>query len=133
MQNATPNTSYAKYEVKDGNGNLVTVTGNFEQVIIRIASFAAYIPNAEAPAVALAILTAAGWPETDRASITHQILGDLGRVVEITGQAAAKAELTRRRDELANEFTAVSTYNGQLPYVKNMLDRIIQLQDEATK
>lgn len=98
-------------------------------------------PNAEAPAVALAILTAAGWPGDYPGGASHQILADLRRVVEITGQEVAKKELTRRRDELAKEVAKKSDWSR--PDVvrfadlqddaQTAIDMIIQLQDEATK
>ncbi|MDQ0854803.1 hypothetical protein QFZ79_002914 [Arthrobacter sp. V4I6] len=37
----------------------------------------------------------------------------------------------KRRDELADEFTAVNRYSGQLPYTQKLIDRIVEL--EATK
>ena len=43
---------------------------------------------------------------------------------------AARA-LDQRRDELAAEFTAVESYNGQLQYTKNLIDRIIELERKA--
>ena len=146
---STPTTSYAKYEVKDGNGNLVTVTGNFEQVIIRVASFAAYIPNTDAPAVALAILTAAGFvPRGNRAdsdSFQESVdtaAGYLDDAVLIQAGTAAKAELTKRRDDLAAKLFDLPVYElhtGPFDYadstevVRNAIDMIIQLQDEASK
>lgn len=36
----------------------------------------------------------------------------------------------KRRDELASEFTAVNSYNGQLPYTQKLIDRIIDLEDK---
>lgn len=141
---ATPSTSYAKYEVKDGNGNRVTVTGNFEQVIIRIASFAAYIPNSEAPAVALAILTAAGFvprgnrPDSD--SIQESVdtaAGYLDDAVRLSAGAAAAKELTKRRDALAHKLVphipGITYGTLATAGIKHAIDMIIQLQDEATK
>ena len=56
-----------------------------------------FIDNTEAPALALAILEAAGWPEDDPRSATKQImmwLGDVVRTVErITAEAEAQAKL----------------------------------------
>lgn len=37
-----------------------------------------------------------------------------------------------RRDELAAEFTAVNSYNGQLPYTQKLIDRIIELERTAS-
>ena len=37
----------------------------------------------------------------------------------------------KRRDELASEFTAVNSYNGQLPYTQKLIDRIISLEEAA--
>ena len=39
--------------------------------------------------------------------------------------------ITRRRDELASEFTAVNSYSGQLPYTQKLIDRIIELESNA--
>ena len=44
----------------------------------------------------------------------------------------AEAAQDRRRDELAQEFTAVNSYAGQLPYTQNLINRIIELEG-ATK
>lgn len=43
-------------------------------------------------------------------------------------QAAAAAAVAKRRDELAAEFTAVNSYNGQLPYTQKLIDRIVALE-----
>lgn len=59
-----------------------------------------------APALALAILEAAGWPEDDPRSATKQImmwLGDVVRTVErITAEAEAQAKLEAEALELEN-------------------------------
>lgn len=36
--------------------------------------------------------------------------------------------LQKRRDELASQFTAVNSYNGQLPYTQKLIDHIIFLE-----
>lgn len=43
-------------------------------------------------------------------------------------KAAADAAVAKRRDELAAEFTAVNSYNGQLPYTQKLIDRIVELE-----
>lgn len=39
--------------------------------------------------------------------------------------------VSRRRDELAAEFTAVKSYGAQLPYTQKLIDRIIELEGQA--
>lgn len=53
------------------------------------------------------------------------------REAEKAAAREAEQELQRRRDELAAEFTAVESYNGQLQYTKNLIDRIIELEGKA--
>jgi hypothetical protein len=43
----------------------------------------------------------------------------------------ADEKRNRRRDELASEFTAVNSYNGQLPYTQALINRIIDLESAA--
>lgn len=62
---------------------------------------------------------------------------DIARAEYGEKEAAARASrkeveaLARRRDELASEFTAVNSYNGQLPYTQKLIDRIISLEEAA--
>jgi hypothetical protein len=44
---------------------------------------------------------------------------------------AKDAARNKRRDELASEFTAVNSYNGQLPYTQALINRIIDLESAA--
>lgn len=44
-------------------------------------------------------------------------------------QAVLARKRESRRDELATEFTAVNSYNGQLPYTQKLIDRIIELEN----
>lgn len=46
-------------------------------------------------------------------------------------QEVLRRREARRRDELASEFTAVNSYNGQLPYTQKLIDRIIELENAA--
>lgn len=88
----------------------------------------AWVDPKYAPAIALSVLESAGWPEEAAHSVTHQILDNLRRVVEIADQMDKEAGLTRRRDALAAEF-----HWG--PYSKlgwgsqRSIDKIIELQD----
>jgi len=45
--------------------------------------------------------------------------------------AAASQWRQKRRDELAAEFTAVNSYDAQLPYTQKLIDRIISLEGAA--
>lgn len=72
-----------------------------------------------APALALAILEAAGWPEEDHNSITHSIMASLGDVIHIqeriTAEAEAQAELEAEALELYNVCMtghSLSSFNG---------------------
>lgn len=58
----------------------------------------------------------------------------IAEAVEARDAEAAEATAARdkRRDELAQEFTAVNSYGGQLPYTQNLINRIIELEG-ATK
>jgi len=47
---------------------------------------------------------------------------------EAKQEAEKNAARDKRRDELAAEFTAVNSYNGQLPYTQNLINRIIDLE-----
>lgn len=71
------------------------------------------------PPISLALLEAAGWPECEPTSITHTILSDLNRVVElqerITAEAKDKAKLEAEALELinaSNEAIGVSPYSS---------------------
>lgn len=142
MQNATPNTTRTEFADIDGDTMQVGQTDAQGHFSISMQGPYVTLHADQAPAVALAILIAAGWPGDYPGGVSHQILADLGRVVEITGQAAAKAELTKRRDQLAAKLFDLPVYEfhpGTFDYadstevVRNAIDMIIQLQDEATK
>ena len=75
----------------------------------------------DAPALALAILEAAGWPECEPTSVTHTILSDLNRVVELQERANAEA---KERAEL--EAEALAFYEAFTGYTH------VTALDEAT-
>lgn len=102
------------------------------------------IPNSQAPALALAILTAAGVTHApyDAADSLQRALAQLEEHEGIRRNQEAKQELTKRRDELAAKLFDLPVYElhpGPFDYadstevVRNAIDMIIQLQDEATK
>lgn len=100
----------------------------------------------QAPAVALAILTAAGVTPHHG---TSRCIGDrmdmwavryLTDHVEAQAEDAAEKELTRRKDELAREIYLKATgeddgdtYAHRNHVTRAAIDMIIQLQDEAQK
>lgn len=107
------------------------------------------IETDQAPAVALAILTAAGFVprgnRRDSDSFQESVdtaAGYLDDAVLIAAGTAAKKELTKRRDELAAKLFDLPVYElhpGPFTYfdstevVRNAIDMIIQLQDEVSK
>lgn len=96
--------------------------------------------NDHAPAVALAILKAAGFapsgnpePSGFRGCV-ETAAGHLDDAVLIAAGEAARAELTRRRDELAHEHgLGAGTYESTSGPARSIINAFIQLQDEATK
>lgn len=96
--------------------------------------------NDQAPAIALAILKAAGFvpsgnnePSGFKACV-ETAAGHLDDAVLIAAGAAAQADLTRRRDQLAVELVAIgATYADVIPAIQNAIHIIIRIQDEATK
>ncbi|MCW2132915.1 hypothetical protein [Arthrobacter sp. VKM Ac-2550] len=94
-------------------------------------STSGFFNPADAPAIALAILDAAHPPFEAPAKVHEAILA---LEVHEEGRAErAKAEaLTKRRDALADEFTSVPGYSGQLPYTQKLIDRIIELEQAAS-
>ncbi|MGO4297373.1 hypothetical protein [Glutamicibacter sp. MCAF14] len=62
----------------------------------------------DAPALALAILEAAGWPERESTSVTRTILSDLSRVVEFQERATAEA-----KEQAELEAEALELFNAQ--------------------
>lgn len=152
MTNATPNQAEnTRYGYKNDEGHILhiaTIGHNRDHVELAIKGIgdlhwrSLNIPATEAAGVALAILKAAGFAlgshrrDSDGAhEIVDTAAGMLADAVRIGEKNKTHGELTRRRDELAAEYTAVSSYNGQLPYTKNLIDRIISEQDakQATK
>jgi len=151
MQNATPNPAEnSRYGFTNTDRDKLTIgpsiVNHFCIAVEEVGEIAAdiiRIPNDQAPAVALAILTAAGFepsgsnePSGLRESV-ETAAGYLDDAVHLAKGAAAAKELTKRRDELAQEFIPHIpgiTYdklatNG----IKRAIDMIISLQDEATK
>lgn len=94
-------------------------------------------PHADAPAIALAILTAAGVTSAphDDADSVQLALAQLQEWEGIRRNQAAQQELTRRRDELALQLIPIkeATYSLALPAIQRAVDMIIQLQDQATQ
>lgn len=92
------------------------------------------IPAADAPAVALAILEAAGWPEED-ANSALTIMQDLRCVIEFderkAQEAAALEKLTKRRGELAVEYFEGAYDHLPRAAYQRAIDRIIELEDKA--
>lgn len=85
-------TVHGKMTVRE-DGGCVSVSVNMDSPSDTII----HISPSDAPALALAILEAAGWPECEPTSVTHTILSDLNRVVElqerVTAEAKEQAEL----------------------------------------
>lgn len=106
----------------------------------------------DAPAIALAILEAAGVAPTHKEEWTvgepdflEVIAADLQHHIEVryrvTKEAAERETLTRRRDDLAREFVSTPFgyadtslgYADTLDSTQRAIDRIIELEDRATK
>lgn len=94
----------------------------------------------QAPAVALAILRAAGVKPS--ASIEPRgwqqcvevAAGHLDDAILLAERDTAAAELTRRRDNLARTVdTDANDFEGTCTVARTAIDMIIQLQDEAAK
>lgn len=140
---ATPSTS--NYEFTDTDAGKLYIARNKGRTTFYLGEH--LFPNADAPAVALAIITAAGFvPRGNRAdsdSFQESVdtaAGYLDDAVLIQAGTAAKAELTRRRDELARQIylSAIGeddggSYKHRNPITQTAIDMIIQLQDEAAK
>lgn len=136
---ATPDTS--NYEFRDERGDTLGIKaaaggGAFMLVPDAILRF----PNQQAPAMALAILKAAGFvPRGNRVDsdsfqeCVDTAAGYLDDAVLIADGQAAKKELTRRRDELAEKYFRNDYCDLQFPSHRLAIDDMIQLQDEATK
>lgn len=149
MQNATPNTT--RTEFADIDGDTMRVGQADAQGHFSISMDGPYVTmHAEqAPAMALAILTAAGFVprgnRRDSDSFQESVdtaAGYLDDAVLIAAGTAAKKELTKRRDDIAAKLFDLPVYElhpGPFTYfdstevVRNAIDMIIQLQDEASK
>lgn len=129
-------------ELKDEGGDPLSVRSTLDGAafILEAPEVVLRFPNTDAPAVALAILTAAGFvPRGNRVDpdnfqqCVDTAAGHLDDAVLIADGEAAKKELTRRRDELAKQLTPLAaTYSAALPAIQTAIDMIIQLQNEAT-
>lgn len=141
---ATPNRKIGA-EFLDVDGDIMRV----QQVIgsesfgIKFASTYREFPNTDAPAVALAILTAAGVQAADTSN-SDLFRGDeagaewavmwLEKLAEVQRIKSAADILNERRDALASEIDKDATcYEGTCVVARAAIDMIIQLQDEATK
>ena len=96
-------------------------------------------PNTDAPAIALAILKAAGFapsgnpdPSGVRGCV-ETAAGHLDDAILIAAGEAAQRELTRRRASLLDEHGIHGPYDMAITPVKVLIDTIIALQDEATR
>ena len=127
------------------------LTGN---VLVRVTGVGDLEPRSmdvrdeDVPGVALAMLRAAGFapsgnpePYGFRACV-ETAAGHLDDAVLIAAGKAAKAELIKRRDDLAAKLFDLPvyelhpdpfTYFDSTEVVRNAIDMIIQLQDEAAK
>lgn len=72
-------------------GVRVTVTTRGGVTPSEVSTLSGWFDPAQAPGIALAILEAAGWPGEYPGGVSHQILADLRRVIEITDQQAKEA------------------------------------------
>lgn len=139
-----PNVTRTEFADVDGSGMIVEGVKSFGTFAIKFANTYREFPTAQAPAVALAVLTAAGFVprgnRRDSDSFQESVdtaAGYLDDAVRLQAGTAAKAELTRRRDELAKDFIR---HLPDLTYdkiatagIKRAIDMIITLQDEAKK
>jgi len=151
MQNATPppaeNTRYG-YKTAEGHRlHVSTVGAARDHVELAIAGIgdldwrSLNIPATEVPGIALALLRTAGFvPSGDSEpsgfrGCVETAAGHLDDAVLIADGLAAAAELTRRRDELAQNLVGdgAFAYGFADPELQRAIDMIIQLQDEATK
>lgn len=149
MQNATPNTTRTEFADIDGDTMQVGQTDAQGHFSISMQSPYVTLHADQAPAVALAILTAAGFvPRGNRADsdsfqeYVDTAAGYLDDAVLIAAGTAAKKELNKRRDDMAAKLFDLPVYElhpGPFTYfdstevVRNAIDMIIQLQDEASK
>jgi len=142
------NAEPTRYAFKNGDGHRLEIeaTGNRQEILVSIQPIGSLctvsitIPNNQAPAAALAILTAAGFkPWEDLAAVygTRESVGHaaclLTEWVREEEHRAKERELTRRRDELACELAGDGAYAYRFASADHQraIDMIIRLQDEA--
>lgn len=143
--------SKPRTEFADIDGDTMQVGHSAEQDHFLITMDGPYLTlhATQAPAVALAILTAAGFVprgnRRDSDSLQESVdtaAGYLDDAVHLAAGAAAAKVLSKRRDELAKALFDLPVYSlhpGPFTYVectevvRAAIDMIIQLQDEATK
>lgn len=138
---ATPATGH--YEFRDERGETLSIKaaadgGAFMLVPDTILRFS----NETAPAMALAILEAAGVQSAphDSASPVQKALNHLTEQVSIQRNQAVHAELTRRRDEMVQHLivhvlgeSSVTPYRDTSRGLQTAADIIIGLQDDAAE
>lgn len=135
-------------EFTSAGGDVLLVADGAEMfhIVAGLSGPSLLFPRTDAPAIALAILKAAGFVPSGNSepsgfkACVETAAGHLDDAVLIQAGTAAQAELTRRRDELANEHAprldsvaGSNWYENVSPGLRSAIDMIIQLQDEATK
>ena len=121
-------------EVTKQRGSVHIMAGNHDDSVGGCA-----VSNADAPALCLAILEAAGIEDDPNKSGTplRMALAHLkGHVLIEQGkaeEAAALEKLTKRRVEVLGEISNghLVNYSSAGRYVKNAVNRIIELEDKA--
>lgn len=139
---ATPTTSTVFTDGSDLDSIEIKAALNGEAFLLGSTDPDLRFFNTDAPAMALAILTAAGYAlgNDRRGSIgAHEMVdtaaGMLNDAVRIGQRNQAHAELNRRRDKLAQELIqdACYAYRHAAADQQRAIDMIIQLQDDAAK